>query len=306
MPLLPLDDQHTHRAYIRAVAHALTAAGIHVRTVSFPHDDEDPDLCLLRRAVLEVDMRSTWLVYGDQEVCLLWDDEGGWRLGWGPAGGALLGASFTICPTLVPDPAEVASTVRADLKAPPEWNMPCPSRSCWDHDERLEALLDVYTAQEDMGVAAVWDRLDSLLQPVLQVGDVPGYLEERDRPSIALLLALARKLSGGEREAVERAAVHLAVMALWCPKPTEHHAHQSGPVVYAPDVEFLLAQEVYARNYSIRGLAHRYAHLGVGRSTVRRVLWALDPEYMGDLEARHGPRRRTSRDHAGNRARRRR
>ncbi|AIV35604.1 DUF6292 family protein [Streptomyces sp. CCM_MD2014] len=146
MPLLDLPDQLTHRAYIRAVAAALAAADVPVSAVSYPHDEE-ADLVLLRRAVLDLDMRATWRAYGDQEVSLLWTDEAGWSVGWGPAGD-VCGASVTACRSLVPEPAEVVSAARAALTAPPTEDLPCPFRSCMDHDEELEAVLDVYTFNE--------------------------------------------------------------------------------------------------------------------------------------------------------------
>ncbi|MFF5668814.1 DUF6292 family protein [Streptomyces hygroscopicus] len=305
MPL-PLPDQHTHRAYIHTVAHALNAAGIRVCSVSFPHDD-DPDLILWRRAVLDIDMRVTHHAYGDQEVSLLWSDETGWSIGWGLAG-RVCGACFTVCRSLVPAPREVVDATRTVLSAPPARDVPCPSRSCDDYDEELETVLDTYTVREDNGMGRVLARLQEyreLVHCTSPGAAFPGRVE-RDSVAAGLLLALARRLAGGdEAEAVERTAWHLAVTGLWCPRPAEHHTHHEGPPVPAVDVDLLLAMEVHAGNYSVRGLTSRYAHLGMTRTRVRSVLWAVAPEYMGSQAQRHGPLRLTVRDHAGNRARRR-
>jgi hypothetical protein len=146
MPLLDLPDQLTHRAYVRAVTAALTAAGVPVSAVSFPHDP-DADLVLARRAVLDLDMRATWPVYGDQEVSLIWTDETGWSVGWGPAGD-VCGASFTVCRSLVPEPAEVVAAALAAVTAPPTRSVPCPFRACEIHDEELETTLDAYTRRQ--------------------------------------------------------------------------------------------------------------------------------------------------------------
>ncbi|MDN3056859.1 DUF6292 family protein [Streptomyces sp. SRF1] len=305
MPL-PLPDQQTHRAYIRTVAHTLTAAGIRVCSVSFPHND-DPDLILWRRAVLDLDMRVTHHAYGDQRVSLLWSDETGWSIAWGPAGG-VCGACFTVCRFLVPEPGEVVAAAHTVLSDPPTEDVPCPFRSCDDYDEELETVLDTYTVREDSGMGRVMARLEEYRELVGRTSPsaaFPGHVE-RDSVAAGLLLALARRLSGGdEAEAVERAAWHLAVTGLWCPRPAEHHTHHEGPTVPAVDVDLLLALEVHAGNYSVRGLAARYAHLGVTRNCVRAVLRAVAPEYMDSQAQRHGPHRLTVRDHTGNRGRRR-
>jgi hypothetical protein len=306
MPL-PLPDQHTHRAYARTVAHALAAAGIPVSRLSFPHDDEDADLVLMRRAVLDLDMRATHHVYGDQEVSLLWSDEAGWSLGWGPAGD-VCGAVFTVCRSLVPEPADVVAAARAALTVPPVQDVPCPFRSCQDYDEELENVLDAYTVREDIGMDRVLDRLEEHRERVRFTSPgapFPGRVG-RDDVNAGLLLALARLLEDGdEAEAVERVAWHLAVTGLWCPRPAEHHAHPQGPALPAEDVDLLLALEIHAGNRSVRGLTARYAHLAVDRNRVRAVLWRVAREYMASDAQRHGPYRLTARDHEGNRARRR-
>jgi hypothetical protein len=92
-------------------------------------------------------MRATWQTYGDQEVSLLWNDETGWSVGWGPAGGEC-GASYIVCRSLVPEPGEVVDAARAALTAPPAEDVPCPFRSSQEHDEELETLLDTYTRRE--------------------------------------------------------------------------------------------------------------------------------------------------------------
>ncbi|MEU8870452.1 DUF6292 family protein [Streptomyces javensis] len=306
MPL-PLPDQHTHRAYIHTVTHALNAAGIQVCSVSFPHDD-DPDLILLRRAVLDLDVRVTHHIYGDQEVSLLWSDETGWSIGWGPVG-SVCGACFTVCRSLAPAPGEVVAAAQAVLSAPPVTDLPCPFRSCDDYDEELEIVLDTYTVREDIGMGRVTARLEEYREVVRTTSPgaaFPGRVE-RDSVAAGVLLALARRLAAGdEAEAVERTAWHLAVTGLWCPRPAEHHTHHEGPPAPAADLDLLLALEIHAGNYSVRGLAARYAHLGVIRNRVRSVLWAVAPEYMASQAQRHGPLRLTVRDHKGNRARRRR
>ena len=155
---------------------------------------------------------------------------------------------------------------------------------------------------------AVSPAVDSLLETVRFTtpgAAIPGRVKP-DSAGVSELLRLARPLYSDDSETVEKVALHLAVMSLWCPKPEEHHAHHETPVVaYAPDVDLLLAQDVNAGNYSMRGLASRYRHLGVDRSQVYGVLRRLAPDYLADVEQRHGPGRLTIHYHEANRRRRR-
>jgi hypothetical protein len=130
-------------------------------------------------------MRATWPAYGDQEVSLMWDDETGWSVGWGPAGD-VCGASFTVCRSLVPEPAEVVAAARAALTAPPTEDVPCPFRSRQEHDEELETVLDTYTRRETLISQA----------PTVEPGDSPLTVTSDTAYDDARIIAKGIRLSG--------------------------------------------------------------------------------------------------------------
>lgn len=141
--VLDMPHQESHRAYIAAVVAALNGAGVPVTEFACPVDDSG-DLGLLRRAYINLDMRATYRLYGDQEVSLLWSDEDGWVLGWGPAG-ELVAARVSLCAGLLAAPREVVAAARAALSSIPRGLVPVEVRSCDDYDKGLEAALDAYT-----------------------------------------------------------------------------------------------------------------------------------------------------------------
>lgn len=129
-------------------------------------------------------------------------------------------------------------------------------------------------------------------------GAFPGRVE--DDEATASVLRLALMLSRDTPEAVERTAWHLAVIGVWCPLPAAHHGHTAEPVVGSPDVPLILALDSQCGPRSIRGLAHRYEHLGADRAMARAVLLRVAPEHTQPQAVL------TAADHAQNRVGRRR
>jgi hypothetical protein len=307
MPLdVPLHE--SHRGYIRAAAATLTQAGIPVTDVDFLDDvwdDGEPIRC----AQLHLARLATMQVYGVRKVWLSWTEESGWDFHADAPDSIIAGLTHPLCDQVLPAPAELLTAVQAALAELPEpTGRPYPSYRYYGHyDEAFEIQLDTYIVREDEGMGRVLARLESyaaLVPHTAPGASFPGKVE-RDSVWAGYLLALARRLAKSEEEAVERTAWHLAVTGLWCPRPAEHHAQHEGPPVPVADVDLLLALEIHAGHYSRRGLAARYAHLGVTRDRVRAVLWSVVPEYMRSDAQRLGPRRLTLRDPDGNRSRRR-
>ncbi|MEC3995028.1 DUF6292 family protein [Actinacidiphila sp. DG2A-62] len=148
MPLdVPLGG--SHRAYIRAVAAALTQAGISVADVDFLEDfwdDGDPIRC----AHIVLARLATMQVYGDRQVFLSWTEESGWDFHADARDSLFAGLAYPLCDQLLPAPAELLTDVQAALGELPEaTGRPRPSyRFYGDHDETLEEQLDTYTTQE--------------------------------------------------------------------------------------------------------------------------------------------------------------
>ncbi|MFI9418070.1 hypothetical protein [Streptomyces werraensis] len=130
--------QESHRAYIRAVAAALTQAGISVSDIDFLDDiwdDGDPIRC----AQFQISDERTEHVYGHPSVRLAWSEVWGW----------IMPFRATLCGQVIPTPPEVVEAVRAGLAALPAQEAPQPAyRSYSDHDDVMEDELDAYTAQE--------------------------------------------------------------------------------------------------------------------------------------------------------------
>jgi ABC-type sugar transport system substrate-binding protein len=143
---VPLDvpQQESHRAYIRTAVAALEAAGVPVVEVEYPADDAD--LILLRRAWLVLGSQATARVYGKAVVAVLWDEEDGWALGWGPNCDNVVDR-VRICKPILADVLEVVTAVRAGLAA-----LPSPvtgeHRDHERYDDAFELTLDAYTFAE--------------------------------------------------------------------------------------------------------------------------------------------------------------
>jgi hypothetical protein len=137
MPLdIPL--QESHRGYIRAVAGALTQAGISVVGDIDFFDDIWNDAEPIRAAQFQISDAHTEQVYGIPAVWLRWTEEWGWIMPFAP----------TLCDQVLPKPTEVVAAVQAGLAKLPAQRKPRPTyRSYTDYDDVLEAELEAYTAK---------------------------------------------------------------------------------------------------------------------------------------------------------------
>ncbi|MEU1852915.1 DUF6292 family protein [Streptomyces sp. NPDC019990] len=140
--------QESHRAYIRAVAAALTQAGIGISDVDFLEDvwdDGDPIRC----AHIHLTRLSTMQVYGVREVWISWTEEWGWTMQIA-APGTTFEVAYPLWAQVLPAPADVLAAVQAVLaELPEDFDRPRPAyRSNSDWDEALETQLDVYTEAE--------------------------------------------------------------------------------------------------------------------------------------------------------------
>ncbi|MBT3167536.1 hypothetical protein HTV80_31265 [Streptomyces sp. Vc74B-19] len=140
--------QESHRPYIRAVAAALTQAGIGVSDVDFLDDiwdDGEPIRC----AHIHLARLSTMQVYGVRQLWITWTEEWGWMMHIA-APGSPFDVAYPLCDQVLPTPADVLAAVHADLaELPDNLNRSRPAfRSYSDHDETMETQLDAYTAQE--------------------------------------------------------------------------------------------------------------------------------------------------------------
>jgi hypothetical protein len=145
VPLFDMPDHETHRAYIRAVATTLERAGIPVTDVSFPEDADDE--FSRRQARLSLGMQATMPLYGEHQTVILWDEEDGWGIGWGPAADHVEEWIRFGGPILA-QPQDVATTVRAALTELPTDTAPDELRDHEKHDEAFELVLDAYTIAE--------------------------------------------------------------------------------------------------------------------------------------------------------------
>ncbi|MBT3167537.1 hypothetical protein HTV80_31270 [Streptomyces sp. Vc74B-19] len=131
--------RESHRAYVSAVAAALTQAGITVSDIDFfsdAWDGREP----IRRAEFHVSARHTEHVYGHPSVRLAWTEEWGW----------IMPFKSTLCDQVIPTPPEVVKAVQAGLAALPPQEAPKPPyRSYRDVDNVMEDELDTYTQRAD-------------------------------------------------------------------------------------------------------------------------------------------------------------
>ncbi|MFI2434661.1 DUF6292 family protein [Streptomyces sp. NPDC018693] len=150
MPLdVPLHE--SHRAYIRAVAAALTQAGISVADVDFLEDvwdDGEPIRC----AHIHLARLATMQVYGVRKVWMSWTEERGWNFHVAAPDSIVTGLTHPLCNQVLPAPAELLAVVQAALTEQPEpTGRPHPAyRFYGDHDEALEAQLDAHTMRITM------------------------------------------------------------------------------------------------------------------------------------------------------------
>jgi hypothetical protein len=138
--------QESHRAYIRAVAAALTQAGITVTDVDFFDDlwnDTDPH----RRCGVHIDVVSTAAAYSGRELWVAWSDECGWTLYVFAPAADRIESAHPLCAEVLPAPADlVAAVVPALSQRPAPVGRQHPvRRSSAGFDEALEDGLDTYT-----------------------------------------------------------------------------------------------------------------------------------------------------------------
>ncbi|MFI0934595.1 DUF6292 family protein [Streptomyces sp. NPDC021019] len=139
---MPMND--SHRAYVNAVAAALTAAGIPIVDVDFlddVFDDGDP----LRFAHAHIDATRTADAYPDRMVWAEWDERDGWDLVVYDQGNKRKPSlGHTLCTEVVPAPADVAAATVALLAAHPSTSLKL-ERPLLAWDEDREEALDAYT-----------------------------------------------------------------------------------------------------------------------------------------------------------------
>jgi hypothetical protein len=146
MPLIDMPDHDTHRAYIRAAAVAIEQAGIPVTAIEFSQDAGEE--FTRRQARLSLGMQATMPMYGEHQTVILWDEEDGWGIGWGPAADYVVEWVRLGGPILA-EPHKVATTVRTALTEIPTDTAPDELRDHEKHDEEFEAQLDGYTMRNN-------------------------------------------------------------------------------------------------------------------------------------------------------------
>ncbi|MFJ3249084.1 DUF6292 family protein [Streptomyces sp. NPDC086782] len=211
--------QESHYGYIRAVAAALTQAGISVTDVDFLEDvwdDGEPIRC----AHLHLARLATMQVYGVREVRADWTEEQGWTLHIA-APGSPFEVTHPLCEQVLPTPADLVTAVRAALAELPELTgRPHPAyRSYNDHDDAFEAQLDAYTKMAWMPVKVLQ------VEAVMPDGVVHGkQLVEQPATPAAVLEFFERQVM----EVVRRAFPGAAEYRSWGWRDTQVQVPEEG------------------------------------------------------------------------------
>ncbi|WP_406501597.1 DUF6292 family protein [Streptomyces sp. NBC_01590] len=148
---IPMND--SHRAYVNAVAAALTAAGVPIIDVDFLDDmwdDGDP----LRGALTLIDAARTAAAYPDRQVWAEWDERSGWDLSVFDRDANRIEPKHSLCAEVVPAPADVAAATVAVLAAHPSASTTLERPILSEWNEALEEGLDAYTRAAQEGTAA--------------------------------------------------------------------------------------------------------------------------------------------------------
>ncbi|WP_406501595.1 DUF6292 family protein [Streptomyces sp. NBC_01590] len=104
----------SHRAYVTAVAAALTEAGVTVTDVDFFDDlwtDADPD----RRGGARIDVATTAAGRAGRQLWVAYSEESGWTLYVHHPAANRIESSHPLCAEVVPAPAEVGAAAAATL-----------------------------------------------------------------------------------------------------------------------------------------------------------------------------------------------
>ncbi|MFE4329629.1 DUF6292 family protein [Streptomyces sp. NPDC056831] len=151
---IPMID--SHRAYVNAVAAALTAAGVPIIDIDVLDDmwdDGEP----IRGALTLIDATRTAAAYPDRQVWAEWDERSGWDLSVFDRAANCIEPKHSLCAEVLPAPADVAAATVAVLAAHPSASTtlqrPVLNRDDWN--EALEEGLDAYTRAAQEGTAAL-------------------------------------------------------------------------------------------------------------------------------------------------------